>query len=83
MEFAPTLATALDEADRFEHEQVLRNGLTREPDPVLHHEPPADFEECLVVSLAQFIQDRSSRRSRKRFKDVYHGRTIGKSTLAW
>jgi DeoR/GlpR family transcriptional regulator of sugar metabolism len=49
---------------------------------VLDHQPRAELEERLTVTVVQLVEDRSARGCGEGVEDVRHDRTIGKSVLA-
>src|SRR5258705_12971664 len=58
MELVPPVSFCDHEAGRLELIEVLGDRLSRRAEPVLHHQPRAELEQCLTVSLAELIEDR-------------------------
>jgi len=72
VKFVSALSLSFNQACSFKDVQVLRNSLARHADLVLHHQPRAEFEERLPISLAEFIQNCPSHRRYNRFEDIAH-----------
>jgi hypothetical protein len=72
VEFEAALPLGGEEADGFEHVEMLRDRLTREAKPVLHRQARAQLEQRLPIPLVKLIEDRASRGSGDRFEDVGH-----------
>ena len=58
MELVPPVSFRDHEAGRLELVEVLGDRLPCRAEPMLHHHPRADFEQCLAVSFAELIEDR-------------------------
>jgi hypothetical protein len=79
VELEAALPLAGEEADGFEHVEMLRDRLTREAQPVLHREARAQLEQRLSVALVKLVEDGPPRGGGERFEHIGHGRIIGKS----
>src|SRR5688572_9104547 len=82
MELVAALPHRADQTSRFEHIEMLRDGLPGGPQPMSHQEPRADFEERLPISLAELVEDGPPGRVSERSVDVAHTATIRKPLLA-
>jgi hypothetical protein len=61
---------------------MLRDGLARQPELMLHGQPTAQLKKRLAIAFHQLVENRPSRWSGDCFEDVAHGFTIGKWLLA-
>lgn len=61
---------------------MLRDGLSSQFDAMFHDQSSAQFEQCLSVSIMEFVQNSTSRRGRECLENVRHKEIIGKSQLA-
>ncbi|HVT99044.1 MAG TPA: hypothetical protein VHE33_16180 [Acidobacteriaceae bacterium] len=82
VELVAALARRRDQACLFEHFQMLRDGLARRCDAMLHRQARAQLEQRLPVALRQLVQNRPPCRRCHCLKNVDHSITIGKSQLA-
>lgn len=82
VQLVSALPLGRDEAHRFEHREVLRDGLAREVEPMLHRETNAQLVQCLTVPVAELVQDGAACWRSECVEDSDHAGTIGKSTLA-
>lgn len=82
MELVSTRALGPDQSGRFEHVEVLGDGLSRSAHTVPRDEPTADLEQSLAVAIGQLVQDRPPGSVGQRLEQVTHPDTIGKSLLA-
>jgi len=78
VELVPSLAPAAHQARRLEHRKVLRNGLSRQSEPVLHRQTGAELEQRLAVAVGELVEDRAPGRRRKRMEDITDVWIIGK-----
>src|SRR3954451_17672199 len=70
MELVPAFAARPDEPGGLEDVEVLRDGLPRRGEAVLHRQPRADLEQRLVVAIGQLVEDRPPGGIGERPKDV-------------
>src|SRR5262249_31136427 len=83
MELAPALPLGRQQSGRLEDVEGLRDGLPRQPEPVLHRQPTAQLEQRLAVPLLQLVQDRPPGRRGESLENVAHAGIIRKSRLAY
>ena len=72
MKLVSTLPLRRDESGRLEHVEVLRDGLPRQAQAVLHRQSGAELKQRLAIPLVQFVENRSPRRSDQCLEDIGH-----------
>ena len=83
MELVSPLTSAGHKTRRFQHLQVLRDGLPGQSRLASQSKPGADLEERLTVPLDEFVENGPPGRRRECVKDITHVQTIGKWRLAY
>ena len=63
---------------RFEHSQVLRDGLSRRRQLVLRREASTDLEECLLIAFGQLVKNYPPRVIGDGLVHIAHEPTLGK-----
>ena len=72
MKLVTTLPLGRDEADVFQHGEMLRDRLACQSEPVFHRQPGAELEQRLAVALLQFVENCATRGRGQCFEDVTH-----------